>query len=274
MNPVWMRQLGGVLRLELKKTAFSRRGWWIYLLAVAPVVLMLAHWLTGMGRHSPHHSIGDDNVIFAGAFLFFFLRGSIFFGCMGIFSNLFRGEMLGKTLHYYLLAPIRREVLVAGKYVAGLAVALVLFVGSTAISFLLIGRHFGPAWSEYVWHGPGGGQLGAYALAAALATIGYGAVFLLCGLLFRNPLIPAAVVWVWEGLNPFLPALLKKISVIFYLKSLLPVEVPAPPPFSVMVIETDPTPAWLAVPGLLAVAAILLVYAAVSARQTEISYGE
>ena len=43
-----MRQLGGVLRLELKKTAFSRRGWWIYLLAVAPVVLMLAHWLTGM----------------------------------------------------------------------------------------------------------------------------------------------------------------------------------------------------------------------------------
>ena len=45
-------------------------------------------------------------------------------------------------------------------------------------------------------------------------------------------------------------------------------------PFSVMVIETDPTPAWLAVPGLLAVAAILLVYAAVSARQVEISYGE
>jgi hypothetical protein len=92
--------------------------------------------------------------------------------------------------------------------------------------------------------------------------------------LFRNPMIPAAVVWVWEGLNPFLPALLKKISVIFYLKSLLPVEVPAPPPFSVMVIETDPTPAWLAVPGLLAVAAILLVYAAVSARRVEISYGE
>jgi ABC-type transport system involved in multi-copper enzyme maturation permease subunit len=274
MNPVWMRQLGGVLRLELKKTAFSRRGWWIYMLAAAPVLLMLAHWLTEVGRRSAHHSIGEDSVIFAGAFLFFFLRGSIFFGCMGIFSNLFRGEMLAKTLHYYLLAPIRREVLVAGKYAAGLAVALVLFVGSTVLSFLLIGRHFGPAWSEYVRHGPGGVQLGAYALAAALACIGYGAVFLLCGLLFRNPLIPTAAVWVWEGLNPFLPALLKKISVIFYLKSLLPVEVPAPPPFSVMVIETDPAPAWLAVPGLLAVAAILLVYAAVSARQIEISYGE
>jgi ABC-type transport system involved in multi-copper enzyme maturation permease subunit len=274
MNAAWMRQMGGVLRLEMKKTLFTRRGWWIYLLALGPALLMLAHWLSEMRRHSQRHSLGEDSVIFAGMFLFFFLRGSIFFGCMGIFSNLFRGEMLGKTLHYYLMAPIRRELLVAGKFAAGLAMALALFVGSTAVSFLLIGRHFGAAWSEYIWHGPGGGQLGAYVLAAALACVGYGAVFLLCGLLFRNPMIPAAVVWVWEGLNPFLPSLLKKVSVIFYLKSLCPVEVPVPPPFSIMAVETDPAAAWIAVPGLLTVALILLVYAAISARQGEISYGE
>jgi hypothetical protein len=41
-----------------------------------------------------------------------------------------------------------------------------------------------------------------------------------------------------------------------------------------MAVETDPAAAWIAVPGLLAVALILLVYAAVSARQGEISYGE
>jgi len=87
-------------------------------------------------------------------------------------------------------------------------------------------------------------------------------------------MIPAAVVFVWENLNPFLPALLKKSSVIFYLKSLCPVEVPVPPPFSVMVVEADPTPAWIAIPGLLAVVAIILVYTAISARQTEINYGE
>jgi hypothetical protein len=87
-------------------------------------------------------------------------------------------------------------------------------------------------------------------------------------------MIAAAVVWVWEGINPFLPSLLKKVSVIFYLKSLCPVEVPVPPPFSIMAVETDPSPFWVAVPGLLTVALILLVYAAVSARQGEISYGE
>jgi len=70
--------------------------------------------------------------------------------------------------------------------------------------------------------------------------VGYGAVFLMSGLFFRNPMIPAAVVMVWENINPFLPTFLKKISVIFYLKNLCPVEIPIPPPFNVMVIDADP----------------------------------
>ena len=274
MKDLWMRQIGGVLRLELKRTAFSRRGWWIYCLAAAPVFISLMHWLIEIQHRSHSHSIGEDSVVFAGLFLFFFLRGSLFFGAMGILSNLFRGEMLQKTLHYYFLTPIRREWLVAGKYAAGLAVSLMLFLPSVAITYLLLGRHFGAAWTDYLTHGPGLGQLGSYLLVTTLACVGYGAVFLVCGLLYKNPMIPAAVVWVWEALNPFLPTVLKKISVIFYLKSLCPVEVPAPPPFSVMVIEADPPPAWLAVPGLLAVAALLLIYAAITARQTEINYGE
>jgi len=153
-------------------------------------------------------------------------------------------------------------------------VALVLFVGSVELSFILIGKHFGPAWTDYLLHGPGLNQLGSYMLVTALACMGYGAVFLMCGLLFKNPMIPAAVVWVWENLTPFLPTLLKKISVIFYLKNLCPVEVPVGPPFNVMVIEADPTPFWVAVPGLLMVTLILLVYSAISARHAEISYGE
>ena len=51
-------------------------------------------------------------------------------------------------------------------------------------------------------------------------------------------------------------------------------EVPVPPPLNLMVIAADPTPAWLAVGGLLAVSALLLAYTALSARTAEISYGE
>jgi ABC-type transport system involved in multi-copper enzyme maturation permease subunit len=270
-----LRQIGGVFRLEWKKTFLSRRGWWIYLLAAAPVGLTLIHWLFMLRlRARLGHSIGDDSMAYAALFQFFYLRGAIFFGCVGIFCNLFRGEMLEKTLHYYYMTPVRREVLVAGKYLAGLTVAVAVFVTSVTLSFLFIGRHAGAAYSDYIWHGPGASQLGWYMLIAALACVGYGAVFLMCGLRYRNPMIAAAVVFVWENINPFMPALLQKVSVIYYLRSMMPVEVPVPPPFSVMVIDADPMSAWITAPGLLAVAALILAYTALSARDTEISYGE
>ena len=58
----------------------------------------------------------EDRTIFAGIFQFFYLRLAIFFGCLGMFMYLFRGEMSNRTLHYWFLAPARREVLLVGKY--------------------------------------------------------------------------------------------------------------------------------------------------------------
>ncbi len=267
-----MRQIGGVLRLELKKTFLSRRGWWVYFLALGPVALTTIHWLIEITRHTGRHSIGQDQLVFAGLFHFYYLRLGIFFGCVGIFSNAIpRCNRSEKVLPITTTSPpCGIELLVVGKYLAGLATAIVLFVGSTALAFLTIGRHYGAAYTDYILHGPGLSQLGSYVLVAALACIGYGAVFLMSGIFFRNPMIPAAVVMVWENLNPFLPTVLKKISVIFYLKNLCPVEIPIPPPFNVMVIEADPTPFWIAVPGLLALSVIFLIYSGLSARHTEI----
>lgn len=276
MNCVWLRQLTGVIGLEWKKTFLSRRGWWVYLLALGPIGLNLLHWVVELRlRDVRTHSVFQDTRIFAGPeFEVYFLHLGIFFGCVGIFSNLFRGEMLEKTLHYYFLTPVRRELLVIGKYLAGLIVALVLFEVSVGASFWLVGQHQGAAWSEFLRHGPGFGQMGWYLAITALACVGYGAVFLVAGLFVRNPMIPAAVVWVWENLNPFLPSLLKRVSVIFYLKSLCPVQINVPPPLNLLVTDTDPASAWFAVPGLLVVALLVLGYAAISARRLEISYGE
>ena len=78
------------------------------------------------------------------------------------------------------------------------------------------------ACAQYL-HGAGWHHIAAYLGVTALACLGYGSVFLAAGLLFRNPIIPAATVLLWESANLFLPAALKKISVIFYLQSLCPV---------------------------------------------------
>ncbi len=220
-----------------------------------------------------HHTLNEDYHVYAGIFQFFYLRLGIFFGCVGIFSNLFRGEVLEKTLHYYFLAPVRREVLALSKYLAGLAAAIFFFAGSVALAWLLIGAHFGPGWREFLL-GNGLAQLGWYTLTAVLACLGYGAVFLVMGLVSRNPMLPAALVMVWEGINAFLPSFLQRFSVIFYLKSLSPVEVPVTGGLAILAVASDPAPAWLAISGLLAVSGLVLYVAARQARTMEISYSE
>ena len=93
-------------------------------------------------------------------------------------------------------------------------------------------------------------------------------VFLLVGLFFRNPIIPGLLLYGWEWINFLLPPILKKISVIHYLQSLVPVPVPEGP-FAVLV---EPTPAWISVPSLLLFTGVVLVLASLHIRRMEISY--
>jgi hypothetical protein len=107
-----------------------------------------------------------------------------------------------------------------------------------------------------------------YTGITTLACVGYGAVFLLVGLFFRNPIIPALLIYGWEWLNFLLPPVLKKLSVIHYLNSLAPV----PPRLGPVALLAEPTPAWISVPGLLIFTALTLVLAGLHIRRQEIGY--
>ncbi|HEY3128527.1 MAG TPA: ABC transporter permease [Acidobacteriota bacterium] len=265
---LWLRQVLAIWRLEATKAFRGRRMVGVYFLALAPVLLLGLR--AALTLHPQERSnLGLAGVIYAGLFQLFMLRLAIFFGCVGIFTQLFRGEILEKTLHYYLLTPVRREVLVAGKYLSGLAAAVVLFAGSTTATFVLLYVPYGSEIiRDYFSRGPGLKHLGAYIGVTVLACLGYGAVFLLVGLFFRNPMIPAAIVLGWESINFVLPPLLQKISVIHYLQSLCPVAIPAGP-FAVLV---EPTSAWISVPGVLLVTAAVLFLASLKMRHVEITY--
>jgi hypothetical protein len=95
--------------------------------------------------------------------------------------------------------------------------------------------------------------------------------------LIRNPLVPAVAMLLWESANPILPTALARISVIHYLKSLCPVEVPVdpgmPPVIAALVINGDPAAPWVAIGGVLAVALGVLLVAAWRSRRLEIAYG-
>jgi ABC-type transport system involved in multi-copper enzyme maturation permease subunit len=184
--------------------------------------------------------------------------------------NLFRGDIIDRSLHFYFLSPVRREVLVVGKYISGLVTSIILFTGTTIISMLLLYLpHFPSESSRFFFDGPGMSQLLTYSGITILACIGYGAFFLVVGLFFRNPIIPAIVLYGWEWLNFLMPPLLKKISVIHYLNSLAPVPV-YEGPFAVAAL---PTPVWIAVPSLILVTVLVLIVASYRIRHLEVNYG-
>lgn len=222
-------------------------------------------------------SLGQDSYVFAGVFQFFFVRLAIFFGCLGIFMNLFRGEMLDKSLHFYLLTPVRREILVIGKYLAGLLAATVIFSVSTVLQLIAMLLQFdSSAISQFLYQNHGISQIAAYLCVTVLACVGYGSIFLAAGLLFRNPIVPAVVVLIWEAANPVLPDILKKISIIYYLKSLCPVNIPLDPGmpalFALLVSNPEPVSSYIAVIGLLALSAVVLVVSTRRVRHLEINY--
>ena len=266
---LWLRQIRAIFRLEIKKNFLGKRSILIYLLAVLPVLPLVA-----LAPFTPPGREWKDFTAYSMIYAVFYgglvLRTVVFFGCAWIFMNLFRGDLVDRSLHYYFLSPLRREVLLVGKYISGLVTSIVLFTLTTLITlFLLYFPHFYSESVRFFFDGPGMGQALTYAGITILACVGYGAFFLVVGLFFRNPIIPALILYGWEWLNFLLPPLLKKISVIHYLNSLAPVPVPEGP----FAVVAEPTPAWIAVPSMVLVTLLVLVVASQRIRRMEIHYG-
>jgi hypothetical protein len=266
---LWARQVGAILRLEVQKNFLGRRSILIYLITFLPLfpLLILAVFTP------PGNEWRDFNkyaIIYAALYNGLILRTVVFFGCAWIFMNLFRGEIVDRSLHYYFLSSLRREVLVVGKYLSGLITSVTLFGGLTVIAMLLLYLpRFTSQSVRFFLDGPGFTQIWTYAGITMLACLGYGAFFLVVGLFIRNPIIPALLLYGWEWLNFLLPPLLKKVSVIHYLNSLVPVPM-FEGPFAVV---AEPTPAYIAIPSLLIVTAVVLVLSAYRIRHMEIRYG-
>ena len=267
---LWGRQMAAILRLEVKKNFWGRRAFLIYLLALMPVLLLAALTILPSDVRDIRTHFAEAMVVFSGIYEGLILRTVVFFGCAWIFMNLFRGEVVDRSLHYYFLSPVRREVLVVGKYFSGLVTSIILFTITTAGSlfFLYLARGY-PENVQYLLNGPGLGQVMTYLGITILACIGYGAVFLVIGLFFRNPIIPALLLYGWEWINFLLPPLLKKMSIIHYLHSLTPIPMKEGP----FALVAEPTPAWISIPGMLLVTIVVLVLASLQIRRMEIRYG-
>ena len=127
------------------------------------------------------------------------------------------------------------------------------------------------------WNAGGMAHAFWYAAAAVLGCVGYGSVFLALGLYIRNPIVPAAVLLAWEGVNGILPHVLQRMSILYYLQSLCPVPAPIEDdvPLLVRLLAAPAAPASRsgAILGLLLVTVLVLWIAARAVRRMQISYG-
>jgi ABC-type transport system involved in multi-copper enzyme maturation permease subunit len=260
-----LRQFGAVFLLELRRLARSRDGLGAVLFASIPLVLTSLVVFVRKEAIAPGQVEHDFAILFQSLVL----QVTVFMGCLFAFGSLIRGEQIGKTLHFVFLAPVKREVIVLGKYFAALAATSVVFGIFTALSYLVLLWGQGQSAALSILSSGGALRLVTYALVAVLACASYGAVFLVLGQWAKNPILPAIALWGWEHINFVLPEVLKRLGLIHYLLSLSPVSVPE----GFLAVIGDPVPVWVAIPAPLLLAAALLVFAAWKARRTEVDYG-
>src|SRR5262245_54366049 len=136
---LWLRQIRAILKIDIRKNFWGRRALLLYLLAALPVVLMLGIsvvWTDGSNDIRTKWASAQE--AFGYIYGALILRTVVFFGCAWIFMNLFRGEIVDRSLHYYFLSSVRREVLLIGKYFSGLVTSIILFTGTTVVAMPLL----------------------------------------------------------------------------------------------------------------------------------------
>jgi hypothetical protein len=102
--------------MELRRNLFSWKAGWIYFLAFIPTLIITIHAI--FDGHDPSF-IGDDTQVLAGLVQLYYIRLGVFFGLpRHLLAPHSRRDdrAIERSLHFYLLLPVRREVLWLSKF--------------------------------------------------------------------------------------------------------------------------------------------------------------
>lgn len=261
------RQFKEIFKISLKKSFFSKQTLLIFVLALAPIFITLIAAL----EESSLKDINAGRQGFGYIYAVLISGAVIFLGSAAYFISAFRGEILERSMHYYMLAPVRRDLIVYGKYCACLLTAMLIFSISTVVSYLMLYLATGTArLAADIGNGIAVTQLASYLLMSVLASIGYGSLFMAIGLAFRNPLLPILILAGLEFIYPLLPTGLKFLSIRYYVISRMPV-VLTNDPFAII---SSPMPVWASILGVVTIAGVALCVSIRILRRLEVKYLE
>jgi ABC-type transport system involved in multi-copper enzyme maturation permease subunit len=267
LTPRRRRQLAAIARAEFAR-ARRERGFLVMVgLSLLPILtsVLRSVFLPDALSIDVGRATADLANVLAG----FHLRVVVFFTCALAMVRPYRSEISAQTLHLSLLAPVRRDVLAAGKFLGSFGVVSVLLLSSTVLTwtirYLACGVEFG---GGFILSSRGLAEIAAYLTAMLVAIIGYSALFFAVGVALPRPMLGIAGYLVFEGAAGFIAP-----AQFFSVRQLARAFLPGPAPTGLSSLTRNP----LAAPEAIAALAVALVVAAfvtvIAVRRMEISYG-
>lgn len=213
-------QAAFVLSLRrLIRTKFLMR---ISILAALPVVMAILSYL-GPSFASENETIERIDEIWPVLINLVYLKFIVFFGASIFGFAVMRQELEDQTLHYLLLQPINRWMLIVGRFLAFLLIGSAICVTSLWITYFVLtgprlgfGYVFNALFSE--------GRLQDLLIESLVITLGllvFGALALLMASIFKS-VFYVLLLLAWESALPWLPGSLKFWTITHYLHALLP----------------------------------------------------
>lgn len=254
-----------VLDLSLGQMLWSRRTIFLALVVGSPLALgLLFRVLSAFGLSGAMRAGGvamGGPAIFGGMVWLLYLRFIV--PILGVFygTALIADEVEDKTVTYLFVRPIPRSAVLVGKYLAYLVTTACVVLPSVVLLYLLVAP---------LGNGSLAGTFPALVKDLALLGIGlaaYGALFAFIGAQFKHPLVTGLVfAFGWEQVALMLPGYLRRVTIAYYLQSLVPHSMPADGlGAALQSLFRDAPPVWVSLAWL---AGCVVLFLALAARAT------
>ena len=157
-----------------------------------------------------------DILLFQALMVPLFLQIVLVFVTLVDSTALVREEIDDNTLPYLLTRPISKPALAVAKYAGYLVAACALLLPPVLVSYGVTEAYGGTGL------GTDADVLTGFLAATALAIVAYGALFFFLSIILRKPLFVGLLIgFVWENVVGSFPGSVPKLSLIYYLKSVL-----------------------------------------------------
>jgi ABC-2 type transport system permease protein len=224
-SPPFLSAAMRVFDLSLGQMLWSRRTIFLGLLVGAPLALGILFRVLEMVGLAGGVKINGAGIagptVFGGMIWLLYLRFIV--PVLGIFygTALIADEVDDKTITYLFVRPIPRSAVLVGKYLAYLITTVFVVLPSVVILYLLV---------VPLGHGALAESFPALVKDLGLLGVGlasYGALFALIGAFFKYPLVTGLVfAFGWEQIALMLPGYLRRLTLAYYLQSLVPHAMP------------------------------------------------